>query len=66
MPIWPFRVHSNSSAKLPAFPHPYVRPQSPPPLVIPAYQLPHVVQTETAHPNEQVWLFNECNNVEQA
>ena len=38
----------------------------PPPLVIPAYQLPHVVQTTQNRYNDQVKLFNECNNVEQA
>lgn len=47
-------------------PQPYVRPPRPPPLVIPAFQLPHVVQTEQARHAEQVRLFNECNNVEQA
>jgi len=47
-------------------PHPYLRPQRPPPLVIPAYQLPHVVQTEQARHTEAVRLFNECNNVERA
>lgn len=45
---------------------PYDRPTRPPPLVIPAYQLPHVVQTAQARHNEQVRLFNESNNVEQA
>ena len=47
-------------------PTPYNRPPRPPPLVIPAYQLPHVVQTEQARHAEQVRLFNECNNLEQA
>ena len=47
-------------------PHPYVRPPRPPPLVLPAYQLPHVVQTAQNRHNDQVKLFNECNNVEQA
>ncbi len=47
-------------------PHPYVRPHRPPPLVIPAYQLPHVVQTAQNNHNDAVKLFNECNNVEQA
>ena len=45
---------------------PYQRPPRPPPLVIPAYQLPHIEQTEQARHNEQVRLFNECNNLEQA
>ena len=45
---------------------PYHKPPRPPPLVIPAYQLPHIVQTEQATHSEQVRLFNECNNVEQA
>ena len=47
-------------------PHPYTKPPRPPPLVIPAYQLPHIVQTEQARHQEQVRLFNECTNVEQA
>ena len=47
-------------------PHPYIRPPRPPPLVLPAYQLPHVVQTAQNRRNDQVTLFNECNNVEQA
>ena len=34
--------------------------------MIPAYQLPHVVQTTQNRYNDQVKLFNECNNVEQA
>ena len=45
---------------------PYHKPPILPPLVIPAYQLPHTVQTEQARHNEQVRHFNECNNVEQA
>ena len=48
------------------YPHPYNRPPRPPPLMIPAYQLPHEVQTEQARHTEQVRLFNECNNLEQA
>ena len=47
-------------------PNPYIRPPRPPPLVIPAYQLPHVVKTEQARHAEQVRLFNECYNLEQA
>ena len=46
--------------------YPYQKPPRPPPLDIPAYQLPHVVQTVQARHNEQVRLFNECNNLEQA
>ena len=47
-------------------PTPYIRQPRPPRLEIPAYQLPHVVQTEQARYNEALRLFNECNNVEQA
>ena len=47
-------------------PHPYIRPPRPPPLVLPAYQLPHVVQTAQNRHNDQIKLLNECNNVEQA
>ncbi len=46
-------------------PHPYISPPRPPQLVLPAYQLPHVVQTAQNRHNDQVKLFNECNNVEQ-
>ena len=46
--------------------HPYTKPPRPPPLVIPVYQLPHIVQTEQARHQEQVRLFSECNNAEQA
>ena len=45
-------------------PTPYVSQPCPPPLVIPAYQLPHVVQTNQACHNEALRLFNKCNNVE--
>ena len=47
-------------------PTPYTRQPRPPLLVIPAYQLPHVVQTEQARHNEALSLFNKCNNVKQA
>ena len=46
--------------------HPYTKPPRPPPLVIPEYQLPHIVQTEQLRHAEQPRLFNECNNVQQA
>ena len=45
---------------------PYICQLRPSPLVIPVYQVPHVVQTEQACHNESVRLFNECNNVKQA
>ena len=47
-------------------PTPYDKTPRPPPLVIPGYQLPHVVQNEQSRHAEQVRLFNECNNVENA
>ena len=47
-------------------PHPYLRTPRPPPLVIHAYQIPNVVQTEQAHNTEQGRHYNECNNLEQA
>ena len=45
---------------------PYQRPQRPAPLIIPEFQLPHITQNLQARHAEQVRLFNECNNVEQA
>ena len=45
---------------------PYVCPPRPSPLVISAYQLPHVVHMAQARHSEQVCLFNESNNVDQA
>ena len=47
-------------------PRPYNQPPRPPPLVLSAYQLPHVVQTAQNRHNDQIKLFNECNKVEQA
>ena len=45
---------------------PFVRPAHPGPLVIQAFQLPHVTHQEQSHHAEQVRLYNECYNVEQA
>ena len=45
---------------------PFIRPPHPGPLVIPPYQLPHVTQQAQAQHAEQLRLYNECYNVEQA
>ena len=45
---------------------PFIRPVHPGPLVISLYQLPHVTQQAQSHHSEQVRLYNECFNVEQA
>ena len=48
-------------------PHtPFIYPTHPGQLNIPAYQLPHVTQQLTSQHNENVRLFNEYCNVEQA
>ena len=39
-------------------PTPYIRQPRPTPLQIPAYQLPHVIQTEQARYNESLRLFS--------
>ena len=45
---------------------PFIRPRHPGELVTPPFQLPHVVADTTARHKEQLRLYNECNNVEQA
>lgn len=45
---------------------PFTRPLHPGPLVLPPYQLPHVTQQAQSQHTEQVRLYNECYNVEQA
>jgi len=47
-------------------PTPFIRPAHPGPLVIPAFQLQHIVTAIQSQHNEAVRLFNEVNNVEQA
>lgn len=44
----------------------FIRPAAPAPLIIPAVTLPNIEIGMQARHNEQLHLFQECNNVEKA